>query len=355
MAGSVSRYAFINAKLRARISKMLEPEFISTLIRSPSLNEAIQQLQGTPFAALVDIYTKTGDLKLAELELLKKEISLYRDIKNHVADDVQQVVTAMLLRFEVENLKNTLRLWFESALRQGPIIDTSVYLLRQNILNDIKIDSILSAKTPEDLIDSLKGTPYAPIISLQIPWMLENKSVFRMEIALDHYFYDELWNAIEKLPPRDLDIAHRIFSVEIDVQNINRLIRFKNSYDFSFEELSRYLITKGSKIKGPLLSKAFSQKDAGEMLSILLEGSLSGLKTMLGQMSDNQAGQLTLIEKVLSEYLMQQVRQILAGYPFTIGIVMAYFILKRNEIQTLITILNAKYYGLSEERIRSRL
>lgn len=115
------------------------------------------------------------------------------------------------------------------------------------------------------------------------------------------------------------------------------------------------MITKGTKIKGMLLNKALGQKDAGEMLSILMEGSLSGLKTMLNQMSDNQAGQLTLIEKVLGEYLMKQVRQILAGYPFTIGIVMAYFILKRNEIQTLITILNAKYYGLSEERIRSRL
>jgi len=45
----------------------------------------------------------------------------------------------------------------------------------------------------------------------------------------------------------------------------------------------------------------------------------------------------------------------LSGYPFTVGIVLAYFVLKRNEMRKVRSILNAKYYKLSEERLQGIL
>jgi V/A-type H+-transporting ATPase subunit C len=48
-----------------------------------------------------------------------------------------------------------------------------------------------------------------------------------------------------------------------------------------------------------------------------------------------------------------EVRKILTGYPFTIGIILAYFILKSDEIRKIMTVLNAKFYEWPEERILS--
>jgi len=49
------------------------------------------------------------------------------------------------------------------------------------------------------------------------------------------------------------------------------------------------------------------------------------------------------------------VRRILGGYPFTVGVIMAYFILKGEEIRRIVTLLNAKSYGWPEDRILSAL
>jgi V/A-type H+-transporting ATPase subunit C len=60
---------------------------------------------------------------------------------------------------------------------------------------------------------------------------------------------------------------------------------------------------------------------------------------------------LTMIERILEQVLALEVKKILTGYPFTIGIILAYFILKTNEIRKIMTVLNAKFYNWPEERI----
>ena len=41
--------------------------------------------------------------------------------------------------------------------------------------------------------------------------------------------------------------------------------------------------------------------------------------------------------------------------PFTVGTLLAYFLLKNTEMRNIMTLLNGKNYNLSEERIRSAL
>jgi len=65
------------------------------------------------------------------------------------------------------------------------------------------------------------------------------------------------------------------------------------------------------------------------------------------------SSKLATLERVLREMRNMEARKLLAGNPFSIGIIIAYFILLGDEIVSVRTILNAKYYGLSEERIRS--
>jgi vacuolar-type H+-ATPase subunit C/Vma6 len=70
-----------------------------------------------------------------------------------------------------------------------------------------------------------------------------------------------------------------------------------------------------------------------------------GLSALLSAQTSDSTSRLILIRRILEEIMKQEVRRILAGYPFTIGIVLSYFILKRNELRRIRTILNAKQYG----------
>ena len=53
--------------------------------------------------------------------------------------------------------------------------------------------------------------------------------------------------------------------------------------------------------------------------------------------------------------MKHEIQRILQGYPFTIGIILCYFLLKRDEIKRIKTVLNAKQYNIAEERIEGML
>jgi vacuolar-type H+-ATPase subunit C/Vma6 len=74
-----------------------------------------------------------------------------------------------------------------------------------------------------------------------------------------------------------------------------------------------------------------------------------------GRRRSRSVARFALIERVLREILLIEVRHILGGYPFTVGVIMAYFILKGEEIRRIMTVLNAKFYGWPEDRIFSSL
>ncbi|MHC4323179.1 MAG: V-type ATPase subunit, partial [Planctomycetota bacterium] len=100
MARPLSKYSFINAKLRARISKILPEDEFDELAKAPSLEASLALLRDTPFAVLEETYSATGDLRQAELELLKSEIELYRNIRQYLHRNSIELVDALLSQFE---------------------------------------------------------------------------------------------------------------------------------------------------------------------------------------------------------------------------------------------------------------
>ena len=81
----------------------------------------------------------------------------------------------------------------------------------------------------------------------------------------------------------------------------------------------------------------------------------TGLSAILASSGSGTAARLLLIQQVLEFIIEHEVRRMLAGYPFTIGIMLSYFFLKKKEIQTIMTMLNAKIYALSEQQLEGIL
>ena len=64
---------------------------------------------------------------------------------------------------------------------------------------------------------------------------------------------------------------------------------------------------------------------------------------------------LYLLEIILWNYLISESRKCLSGFPFTIGTVLSYLILKRTEVRNIITIMNGKIYKMDRGEIESHL
>ncbi|MDH3981906.1 MAG: V-type ATPase subunit, partial [Kiritimatiellaceae bacterium] len=164
MTDPLSKYALINAKLRARISKILPEELFHQLAHTTSLDATLALLRETPFAGLEEIYSRTGDLKQVELQLLRNEIMLYRNVKKHLHSQSTPLINALLYQFEIDNLKNALRIYFDQTIRGRTVDATPLYVLYDPIVHNLPIDLICNAQNFDEVSGLCEGTPYRDII-----------------------------------------------------------------------------------------------------------------------------------------------------------------------------------------------
>ena len=96
------------------------------------------------------------------------------------------------------------------------------------------------------------------------------------------------------------------------------------------------------------------QKESGGLIGQILfkKGLIS--KDQIANALATQVG-IPFVEKITEQILLYEARKILFGPPFTIGIILTYFVLKQHEMKKIMTILNAKNYNYQPERISGLL
>jgi V/A-type H+/Na+-transporting ATPase subunit C len=354
MASPLRTYAFINAKLRTRLSLVLPVSFQDQLIRTPDLPAALALLRETSFSSVAAVYERTGDLRMAELELFGREVALHLELERYLRGRELVFARAMAARYEIETLKSALRVWFDRAIRGHDTTAAGGTLYRGRIHHDIPIDRLLAAPGVGDVVGALADTHYGAAVAAHARSITEG-SLFETEIELDRGFFARLLAAAAALAPVDRDIAERMIAVEIDLLNAAWMVRFRVAYNLDLDKVWSYLLPSRSGPGREEVAAAYQSGRVTELVSGLVSRRYPSLQVMLTAPAADELARLVLIERILQQIMLHEVGRLLAGYPFTIGTVLAYVVLKRNEIRSLMTILNAKLYGLSAERTRSAL
>ena len=218
---------------------------------------------------LVGLDIGSHSIKMAELELLKNEIELYRNIKQYIHKNSVELVDALLSQFEIDNLKNAIRVYFDRKIRKRSVDAGIPYILYDRIINDIPIDLIINAESFDEVAGVCEGTPYSQIIRKYGHTVESEGSLFRMEIAFDHYYYSNLLNSINRLDRKDRAIALRLTGVEIDLQNINWIIRFKNFYALPLEAVLASIVPGGFNLDKATIEELYSAQNVKSVLSLI--------------------------------------------------------------------------------------
>jgi vacuolar-type H+-ATPase subunit C/Vma6 len=111
----------------------------------------------------------------------------------------------------------------------------------------------------------------------------------------------------------------------------------------------QFVIPHGFSIGPDIIREAYVSQNVVRILQDFVRKKYPGLATLLSSQATDAYSRLLLIDRILEQILMHEVGRMLSGYPFTIGIVLSYFILKRNEMRRIAAILNAKQYKLPVE------
>jgi len=340
MAG-LRTYAYLNARLRAKLSKLISAAQYDELMRAASMEGVFSILQQTEYRDIFKDVVSAQDLPRVEGALVERLIGAHREVAAEAKGEVRRFVEELMRKYEVENLKTILRAW--NANEEG------LFIYRERICNEIPVDAILEAKTIEEIIVLLGETPYRKPLSEAREEYKRTGSLFYLEVALDRVLYEATWRAIEELSATDRKIAWRLLGIEIDILNINWILRFKRYYDLRLADVTRLMMPGGLQVKEELVREIYPGRDAGSLMTALLTGVYSGLPQAIEAEKEVEA--LHLLEGLLRETYVQQLRKALGGYPFTIGTVIAYLRLKKMEVSNIITIVNAKALDVPVEEI----
>jgi len=355
----VSVYGFINAKLRAKIGLMRQSRIIEDLLKAASLVEAVAVLRDSPYHALAEAYDQTGDLQQMEFVLLEMEVAMYREVASYLEGKSATFVRHLLGKIEVDNLKNSIRLWYSSIVRGRPIRYRSGYLYKNPILNPIDWTALVNATSWDAVLKSLHQSPYETVLSQYSEQDLQTKGLFALESKLDILWYEQMLKALETLSRQDREVATTIFSVEVDLKNLLTLVRYGWYHQMEGEALRPLLLPWG-KVATSKETERYIQTSVDDRNPVALINRFAGgleEDQQLAQRGSIHIEETSVLENLKIEDYLEKKRhalyhKMLSSDPFTIALALSYFFLNKEETSMIKTILNGKYYGYDETYIR---
>ncbi|MBN1781558.1 V-type ATPase subunit [bacterium] len=335
---SIGTYSVINAKVRAMRSQFLSQSQYRQLIESASLREFWPLLSNTRYAPLVKTVNYQEPAQI-EHSLLYAEIQELIRMKKYCKKQTADVVQRFMERYDGEKLKVILRCWY----RQGK---GSENIFPERILYAFPVQSLLEARNIEEFILLLDGTSFYKILKSAARDFNETRSLFPLELAIDRYVYQRLLEIKSKLNRRDRSIVERLIGVEIDLKNLEWIGRFKKYYSLSAAQIGDYLLPHGYKLGAEQIRRVLGGDSLSDMMLQLMHG-------MKVDLPSEMEGELALeaLDYFLKEVLMQESRRAFAGFPFTIGAVLGYIYLMRQEMKNIRSLIQAKQYELPEKTI----
>lgn len=349
MPSRIGTYAFLAARLRTRIGKLLPDERLEEIAKAATVDEALLLLRGTRYEVLAAPWNASGDLRAVEAALRSMEIDMHAELRRDREEPLRSFIDALAQRLEAANLKDALRLWFDARFRGGDMSVRSGYLHRATVVHPVDLDAVLEAADAEALAAALAGTPYENVAAAEAGRAVAAGSLFELELALDRLHFKLLFDAMKALGPVDRKVAERQVGLEVDLTNLAWLVRFRAYGGMGAKEALARLIPWGAPLDAKAISAAWETGNLSEAVGGMLGD--RGLQVLAGG-GGNELSRLSLIERALRELGLVEARKLLSGDPFTVGVVLAYLRLEREEMARVRTGLGAARYGAGAARAR---
>lgn len=342
---SLSQYAFTNAKVRAMLSSLLDKEKVQILLGSKDVEELIDILKGSIHSDCFSSMELPYDIKSLERKLWRNSVEVTKKIHKTLKGNSQKLAFEMLTKYETVYLKNILRMWNnENAIEERDL------WIEETICYPLPVKELLRAESIEEIIVLLDKTPYRqPLIGAR-GYFKEKKSLFYLEHALDRDYYKRIEERINKLGAKDKRLSERLFGIEIDIENIANIVRFKHYYKLSKEEAIMCFIPGGYKTGKEFIYSLYS-----ENMETAKENKMLYKEIISFFQEDNIKEKINEFEVFLWKILLKETRRALTQYPFTIATVVAFLNLYAIEVKNIISLLYGKKYGCKKEDIERGL
>ena len=334
-SGGVSGYAALNARIRVMYSTLLSPEELDTLCEAGDIPALMELLRDTTYAQhLQDLGDKDQTPRRLAYQVKGRIANAYESVIRSAPASTRPLLFHLYRRFEVDNLKAVLR-----SIKTGASWDRVQFVLfPSGTLSTLPLQAMTGSDSIEAAVEQLHETPYYETLNHALSRYTAEQSLFPLEVALDLYYWRELWGEVNQLRGLDHTQSLRIVGLLLDMNNLMWAIRYRVFHELSEEEIINYTLPFGYQVQDQDIRAIAAGADIAQVV-MRIYPDLNGV----AEIFQDPRARLSELELDLQRHIASRCRTEFVGYPFHIGLPLAYMILCELEVQDLTALIEAKY------------
>ncbi|MGD8404677.1 MAG: V-type ATPase subunit [Anaerolineales bacterium] len=341
LTGGASGYAAVQARVRVMYSTLLSPQFESRLCEIEDLPGLVRMLRETPYKPYL---TDTEDVELTPSrtthQIKNRLADVYQSIIRSAPKQARTLLIELFRHFEIDNLKAILRAIVAGTDREK----VREILFPLGSLAVLPVERLLESETVENAIEQLARTPYYDTLSYAMKRYSEEHSLFPLEVALDLRYWRQLWNDASHLKGRDRSQALHVLGLLMDLNNLMWTLRYRVYHHLSEEEVINYTLPFGYHVRDDDIRSIAAGADITQVVERIYPR-LDNLPELTGEPENV----LPRLEIQLQRHFREQLNAVFIGYPFHLGLPLAYVLLLELELQDLTVLIEAKASQLPPE------
>ena len=350
MAGGVSGYAAISARVRAMYADLLSPQDIVRLSDTPDFSSLFISLKGTSYAPYLEsLKDKDITPRKTIIQIKSKVARSYNSVVQMSPVETRPLVKQLYRYFEIGNLKAVLR----SIVAVQRSAGESSWDRVRDVLFPLGTETVVPAQAMVEsgsitaAVDLLNGTPYEEGLAFAMKRYTSEQNLFPIEVVLDLSYWRRLWAETKKLTGADREHGVKIIGSLLDMNNVMWAVRYKVYQKLSEEEVINYTLPFGYRVQDTDIRAIAAGADIAATIARLYPG----IPDVSALLEDPKTG-LPKLEVMMKRALLKQCLAAFVGSPFHIGIPLAFLVTSDLEVQDLIVLVEAKSTNLSEDLYR---
>jgi V/A-type H+/Na+-transporting ATPase subunit C len=351
MAGGVSGYAAISARVRAKYAELLTPQDMARLSEVPDFTALFTALKTTAYGPYLEgLKDKDINPRRVITQIKKKLADSYYSVVQMSSESTRPLLKQLYRYYEIGNLKAVLRSVVTVATwnTEGALWDRvkdALFPLGSNTV--LPAQAMVESGNIGTAVDLLQGTPYEEILSFAMKRYTAEQNLFPIEVALDLNYWRRLMGMARKLTGADREHAVKIIGSLLDMNNLMWAIRYRVYHKLSEEEIINYTLPSGYRVLDTDIRAIAAGADIASIVTRLYP-SITDVNTLL----ENPQSGLPKLETLLKRQVMKQCMAAFVGSPFHVGIPLAYLVMSDLEVQDLIVLVEVKSSNLPDEEYR---
>lgn len=329
--------AYLRTRLAIMSSKLLGGEKLQALTQLP-----LEELAKSTGFDLINDSNKITRLASFERALMQAWLDELSTLLRPLEGLVRQLLIQWASRYELLNIKALVR--GKIGMLANEEIERSLFELPGFLT--FNHDKLINTDSVPELLRQLQKTRYRRLATQALRQYEERPDPFLLDATLDQQFYSDLISQAQRLGGHDRTETLNMIGRFVDRHNLVWSLRYRYNYGLQASEVLYLAIDGGRVLNRSTLQQIVQAETLSEALE-LLPGNL----LRHGEMPK----EIIKIEVAMYNDLVKYAEREMHRSPSPLTSVLAYLILRRDEINKLYAIVHARVHGLSDSILAEAL